>query len=127
MPTTCIPSRPAERDEYTWLEEGDQLLLLMDVNEDIRTGGTSKMLLELGLREVLLKKHGNDAPPTYSRGHMPIDGAFTTALLMIQNGRYTGIGKAIPGYHRYLWMDIEFQNVFGQTMLAIIQHKARRL
>ena len=47
MPTTCIPSRPAERDEYTWLEEGDQLFLLMDVNEDIRTGGTSKMNLEL--------------------------------------------------------------------------------
>ena len=48
----------------TWLEEGDQLLLLMDVNEDIRTGGTSKILLELGLREVLLEEHGNDAPAT---------------------------------------------------------------
>jgi hypothetical protein len=58
----------------TWLEEGDQLLLLMDVNEDIRTGGTSKMRLELGLREILLEKHGNDAPATYSRGGIPIDG-----------------------------------------------------
>ena len=127
MPTTCIPSRPAERDEYTWLEEGDQLFLLMDVNEDIRTGGTSKMLLELGLREVLLKKHGNDAPPTYSRGRIPIDRAFAMASLMIRNGGYTGIGEAIPGDHRCLWMDTDFQNAFGQTMLAIIRHKARRL
>ena len=31
------------------------------------------------------------------------------ASLMIQNGGYTGIGEAIPGDHRCLQMDIDFQ------------------
>ena len=48
-PLLAFHQDPQKEMLSAWLEEGDQLFLLMEVNEDMRTGGTSKILLELGL------------------------------------------------------------------------------
>ena len=45
-----------------WLGEGDQIILGVDLNEDARTGPTSKMLRELGLTDVLIQMHRPDVP-----------------------------------------------------------------
>ena len=63
-----------------WKEEGDQIILLMDVNEDINTGSVKMWLHELQLREAITTKHrGNEE--TYNRGSKAIDGIFISASI----------------------------------------------
>ena len=40
-----------------WIEEGNQLILGIDANEDVRTGATAAFFKALGKREAILAKH----------------------------------------------------------------------
>ena len=65
----------------TWLESGDQLILGVDANEDVRTGPFSRNLKTLGLAKVITNQHGNEAPATYNRGSVPIDRLYVSSTL----------------------------------------------
>jgi hypothetical protein len=49
------------------LAAGEQIILGIDVNEDIRTGSFGRLMKEIGLSEICTHKHGTSAPPTYAR------------------------------------------------------------
>jgi hypothetical protein len=57
----------------TWLEQGDQLVVGGDINEDVKSCLCSRRLQDIGLIEILTHTHGLDGPPTYNRGSIPID------------------------------------------------------
>jgi len=64
-----------------WLGTGDQLVIGVDANEDIRGGVLSRRLGNLGLVDCITSQHGMDGPPTYDRGSVPIDGLFVSRTL----------------------------------------------
>jgi hypothetical protein len=64
-----------------WSDAGNQILLLVDANEDIRTFATT--IQSTGLREVVLERHGSNAPATYNGGSTPIDGIFAPPSINI--------------------------------------------
>ena len=107
---------------------GDQVIIMLDANEDIRDGYLQKKLEETGLREANRYHHGEDAPATYNRGSKPIDGMFITPSLLdaVQCG-YLAFGDA-PGVgdHRVLWLDIPASILFGNN-LKPTTYQARRL
>ena len=45
------------------MEEGDQLIIGIDANEDIRTGATANLFHALGMNEAILHKHSESSPP----------------------------------------------------------------
>jgi hypothetical protein len=66
----------------TWIELGDQIILGIDVNDDVRTGPLSRRHpLDCGLQEVMFRQHGPNLPNTYAHGSAPIDGLFVSHSL----------------------------------------------
>jgi hypothetical protein len=46
-----------------WLAMGDQVVIALDANEDMKQGTVAKAFKERNLQEVLLELHGGNAPP----------------------------------------------------------------
>jgi hypothetical protein len=58
------------------LQEGDNIIVMLDGNEDMRSGALSEAFHSCHLREVILEWHGPNTPSTYDRNtkNIPIDG-----------------------------------------------------
>ena len=109
-----------------WKEEGNQIILMMDCNEDVRTKNFQQWLGELGLKNAILDKHGQEAPPTFHKGSAPIDGIFISHSIDTIDCGFRPFGE-FPSDHRALFIDISYNNAFGHNMNNIIRPKARRL
>jgi hypothetical protein len=107
-----------------WLSLGDQVILGIDVNEDVRSGSFARRLrAECRLQEINVKNYGNNLPNTYARGSNPIDGLFVSQSLSICPSGYT----EIICDHRMLWMDIPVELALGYIPLATVPVSPRRL
>ena len=113
-----------------WKQNREQVILMMDCNEDVRSPTFKKFLIQVGMQEVLLKRHGNHAPATYIDGQLPIDGIFATASVKIVQGGYTSFADGVQGQrtdHRCLWADIALDEVFGHKTPPLIRFAGRRV
>jgi endonuclease/exonuclease/phosphatase family metal-dependent hydrolase len=123
----CCPRRRFGEDLITavkeWIEAGDQVILLMDVNEDVREGSLTLELAEAGLTELITDKHGHDWPPTFQLGSQPIDGIFATEGL---RGCKSGYLQSMSD-HVGLWVDIPYEKVFGPGSRPSVLAGGRKL
>jgi hypothetical protein len=110
-------------DIAQWTQAGDQIILMLDANEDIRC--YAQALQHTGLREVLLTRHGNNSPATFNGGSVPIDGIFASPSVDIIAGGYFEFGCCPLTDHRGLWIDIHYQVAFGHIMPDIVTANAR--
>jgi len=70
----------------TWQADGDNIILMADMNGDIRKAEISSFAINLGLQESILAAHPTLLPPiTFKRGNRegksPIDGVWMSATL----------------------------------------------
>jgi hypothetical protein len=72
-----------------WIQAGEQVIVMLDANSDVRDGDVNQMFFEAGMREVLLEINA-DLPvtSTFSRNlnNIPIDGIFATSTIQLQAG-----------------------------------------
>ena len=106
-----------------WLEMGDQLVIGIDVNEDVRTCQLQKDMQALGLYEAIIERHGLKGPPTHRVGAVPIDGMFVTSDLLHCPSQYVSNFSD----HLALMMDIPVITALGHKVPPIIRPAARRL
>ena len=106
-----------------WIEQGDQIVLGLDVNEDVRKGVFQKAMVNAGLVGLIIKQHGGEGPPTYADGSVPIDEFFVTPSLDSMRCGYF----PLEFDHRSLWMDIPYCLAFGSELPPIVHPQARRL
>jgi len=98
----------------------------IDANEDIHHPDITTFYDKFGMTQILIRKHGNNAPPTQNWGSYPIDRLFITrAILNSQCGYLSGLNAI--GDHRCLWIDIPETCIFRTTMLVAQASKARQL
>ena len=106
--------REAFRSDLTaqlqeWQAKGELLVIMMDVNDDLRDGITHRWLTEsMGLINCLHTRHSTLQPPsTYSRNfrNKPIDGCYISPELSIQRGGFLPFRDGI-GDHRILYIDV---------------------
>jgi hypothetical protein len=120
-----------KQDLSLLMEAGHHVILMLDSNEDMRRGPVSQALQDLQLQEVILERHGLNAPSTYrcNTNEVPIDGIWASTGIDIKAGGYFSFDKVISGTdHRTLWMDISYTTAFGHDGSApIIRPNARRL
>ena len=113
-----------------WIDAGDQIILGIDANEDIRTGRTQEFFRALGMKEAILARHAERSPPaTYNRNNSrePIDGIFVTPGLKAVAAGYEAFGEGCPSDHRALWADFTYEDAFGHSPPPLIAPTARRL
>jgi hypothetical protein len=107
-----------------WLALGEQVILGIDVNEDVRYGSfASRLRSECGLQEIMIKNYGCNLPNTYARGSLPIDGLFVSASLAQCPSGY----MEIVCDHRMLWIDVPADIAFGYTPPATASLSPKRL
>ncbi len=109
-----------------WMEQGDQIIMGVDVNEDIRMEEIMAFFDKFGMANIMLMKHGQEAPATQNRGNYPIDRLFATRALQNHQCGYLSGLDAI-GDHRCLWIDIPEERLFSSNLPLLTKPKARRL
>ena len=110
-----------------WLNSGDQIILMLDLNDDILNSTANTKLNSIGLKECITGRHNNQPPlATCNRGSKPIDGIYVSNTIMIQKGGYCPC-NTFPSDHRALWIELTMSNLCGNNMAPIIHPQARRL
>jgi hypothetical protein len=52
----------------SWIEQGEQIIVALDANEELRSGPVATALQKRNLREVILARHGRNAPRQQTMG-----------------------------------------------------------
>ena len=115
----------------TWINDGDQVVVMGDFNEDVRGSHLADFFGDddLKLREVIIEKHGDEGPETCIRNEskIPIDGIFCTPGLSILAGGYLPYHDGPKSDHRFLWIRMAVQIAFGHLAPPTQPHYIRRL
>ena len=89
--------------------EGDQIVVILDANEDIRKGYAQQQFAQSGLLEAVIDRHGQEAPATYHKGSKPIDGVFVSPTLRGCKCGYAAFGDGPQGItHRLVCLTYRF-------------------
>ncbi len=108
-----------------WREEGEQLVIMGDFNEDTSQGTFKRRFQELGLVDALAHLHGQPTLPTHNRWSNPIDAIYISPeLLQGARGGYLGFEDGLLSDHREMWVDLQMEVLFGSRDRAGITSQA---
>ena len=113
-----------------WRRNQEQVILMMDCNEDVRSSRMRKFLDDVGMKEAIHDRHGSNAPATYIEGQLPIDGLFATSAITIRAGGYISFDQGIQGQrtdHQCLWIDLDITSIFGSEVPPLMRFQGRRV
>ena len=96
----------------SWIKMKNKIILMIDANENVRTGPLSTALENLGLKSAVRSKHGNFCPATPG--------------IRINKSGYLPFGDG-PGDHRAVYVDLCQDSLFGGEFHKIHRLPARRL
>jgi len=111
-----------------WQEEGDKVIVLVDMNKDVLSSDINKFFQTTHLVEAIAALHGKSPIPTHQKGSKAIDGIFLSpSLLEEAQGGILDFGEAMISDHRAVWMDIPAQHFNMLQMMDIMRAAGRRL
>ena len=137
------------KDVSQWHADGEQVVVYMDCNEDVRSQNIKQWADLCGLREVITEAHGESEAPSTCKKHKrkkhgkskPIDGLFASWAIEPVASGYTEFSGGVQGCtyegptqktrnrtdHRCLWMDLRLTDVFGHSMPPLPTAVGRRM
>jgi hypothetical protein len=96
-----------------WRQQGDRLLIFIDMNKHILNGLLAKRMLRMGLEEAMDQHWGDIEPHTYVGGKEPIDAVFHTPDLEVTSTLQLSFHEGI-GDHRTVLVDISTWSAIGK-------------
>ena len=110
-----------------WIDQGDQVILCMDANEDVRSNRIHQFTSILGLQDAILTQHPNP-PATCDKNNnrQPIDAIWVTPGLLPVLSGYLPFDEGCPSDHRLIWIDIVKDTFLGNSS-KLATPKPRRL
>ena len=97
-----------------WKEDGDQIILFADINQNVRSPAIVEAFAEVQMRDLLAERHGPHMPFTHFDGSEPVDGVWATPGITVEQGGMLPFGEGTPGSdHRMTWIDISCHTAFG--------------
>ena len=100
-----------------WLQQGEQLIIALDVNENQKDGLVAKAFCACQqLWEVIPSRHRSNAPPTTDNGSTVINNRiWATPSIQKEHGGYMAAGAAIIPHtnHWALWIDVHYHCMYG--------------
>jgi hypothetical protein len=109
------------KEIVTWKEAGKSIILMVDLNDNVRSSNTAKALQRLGLHDIITKTHRSNTP-TYQRGSTTIDGIFVSSEIVPTQCGYL----RSTSDHLCAWMDLDMKLLFEVNSNAETK-KIRRL
>ena len=109
-----------------WLDNGEQLIIAGDFNEDIRKEEVLKEFRKRQLVPATYEKHGPNLPATHNTGKDPIDEIFVSSTLQVEKCGYLEHGQLV-GDHRPVWVEITKNSMLGSKLPPLTTFSARRL
>jgi hypothetical protein len=107
----------------TCKQSGEHIVLGIDANSDTRGSTFTQDIKNIGLFNIYQVKFGNNIPPTYARGSIPINAIFVSSgLLQSQAGLLP-----VTCDHRVLWIDIPESVALGKLEEIPSTHPTRLL
>ncbi len=111
-----------------WQEEGDKVIVLADMNEDVLAPEINKFCQATHMVEAIAALHGKSPMPTHQCGSRAIDGIFLShSLLEDAKGRFLEFGEVTVSNHRAVWIDIPKHHFDMTEMADITRAVGRRL
>jgi hypothetical protein len=113
-----------------WSEEGDQIIVGIDANEDVREGQTKEFFNKLNMYESILSNHSDLNPQSTnskSLSSRPIDGIFVSLSLTASASGYMAFGDGCQSDHRVLWIELSYEQAFGYISPPLMSAPPRRL
>jgi hypothetical protein len=104
------------QEDARWKELGNHIIVGLDANKDVRHGDTTVMFQDMEMGELILQSHSTKSPPATCNKNQrrePIDRIFATPGIHIVAGGYAPFNEGCPSDHRYLYVDISYQDAFG--------------
>ena len=96
----------------TWVEQGDSIIIGIDMNGDVRKGELAMQLRRLDMRDLILHQHESMSPPsTYNQNQnrTPIDALWGSMLLDVERLGYRPFNQELPSApsdgHRMIWVE----------------------
>ena len=124
------PLKAFDKDFFTFLnssrEEGYQLIVMMDANENLRSGHFSQRLRREGLKDHLSHSPNHKHINSFHRGSTIIDGIFCSGNIVVTTTSYQSFAQS-PGDHRGIDMEICLTSIFGTKNPHIKPRPPRRL
>lgn len=126
--------RDLEQVLRRWRNDGDRIVLCIDMNDDMTNSPMQRMLSSEGLdmREAALARYP-DLPktstymkPNGTVGKRPLDGIWLTPDLPDAQSGWLSFPKSFDD-HRTAIVDIDTKVLFGENVLKIVRPPARRL
>jgi len=114
-----------------WTQQGEEVLLLVDLNGDIRQQEITTFATSCGLSKSILSRHPTIPPPaTFKHGNCPgcspIGRAWATPGVLIQGVMMCAVQHS-PGDHHALIVDVHLLDTIGEPHFTILRPPARRL
>jgi hypothetical protein len=110
----------------TWQQQGNRLLVFIDMNKHILRGHLAKYMLNMGLMEVAHHEWGNEEPNTYFKGIKLIDGVWHSHQLIITSTVQLLFHEGV-GDHRSVLVDITTDSAIGKQGFKVVHPNACRL
>ncbi len=107
-------------------QQGDRLLIFMDMNEHILNGPLARRMVRMGLEEATCNHWGSLEPHTYVGGKEPIDAVFHSPDLNVTATMQLLFHKGI-GDHCTVLVDISTWSAIGKQEFKVVHPHARRL
>ena len=101
-----------------WIDNGDELVVSIDANQDVMKGRLQRMFKSLGMHNAITTTHPHlPMPATHARNHYskPINAIFTNINDPDMRCGYLPFQEAFPGDHTPMWIDIPKRTAWGHT------------
>ena len=106
-------------------KEGHQIILLSDMNEDVREEALVEWARKISMKEVVSKTTTVQVA-THQKGSTPIDGIYVSYTLQAKQAGYFPFG-IFQSDHRGLWIDVDIHQLLGFKPKPLQTGKIRRL
>ena len=124
------PLQAFDNDFFMFLksskEDGYQLIVMMDANENLRNSNFAQRMKREGLRDHLSHQTYHKNVNSFHRGSTIIDGIFCSSNIVVTSSSYQSFDQS-PGYHRGIEMELCLKSIFGTKNPHIKPRPPRRL
>jgi len=103
------------------------VVLMIDANQDVRTGHFNQEMNDLGLINIISNTVQQPLPATHHRGSKPISAIYASSMIQATRAGILPKGQGVHGDHRNMYVDLTASSTLGTYMYQIVSPPMKTL